>query len=172
MDKIHLKRNAPVSLLYEDAIRNEGAIISSSGALINFSGKKTGRSPKDKRIVFEDSSKDDIWWGSVNIKMDERKSSPQTSPKRDQPFSTDTFEINRERAIDYLNTRENVYVFDGFAGVSVSLRPLAATFVGCSLSGSTVGPRVPDQGPCYLRSSLSRAFHGMSLVIPSPPLMC
>lgn len=27
-----------------------------------------------------------------------------------------TFEINRERAIDYLNTRENVYVFDGFAG--------------------------------------------------------
>ena len=32
--------------------------------------------------------------------------------------SLDTFEINRERAIDYLNTRELVYVFDGFAGVS------------------------------------------------------
>ena len=61
MDRIQLKRNAPVSLLYEDAIRNEGAIISSSGALINFSGKKTGRSPKDKRIVFEETSKDDIW---------------------------------------------------------------------------------------------------------------
>ena len=30
----------------------------------------------------------------------------------------DTFEINRERAIDYLNTRELVYVFDGYAGVS------------------------------------------------------
>lgn len=30
---------------------------------------------------------------------------------------TDTFEINRERAIDYLNTRDNVYVFDGYAGV-------------------------------------------------------
>lgn len=74
MDKITLKRNAPVALLYEDAIRNEGAIISSSGALINFSGKKTGRSPKDKRIVFEETSKDDIWWGSVNIKMDERQS--------------------------------------------------------------------------------------------------
>lgn len=74
MDRIQIKRNAPVALLYEDAIRNEGAIISSSGALINFSGKKTGRSPKDKRIVFEETSKDDIWWGSVNIKMDERKS--------------------------------------------------------------------------------------------------
>ena len=74
MDKITLKRNAPVALLYEDAIRNEGAIISSSGSLINFSGKKTGRSPKDKRIVYEETSKDDIWWGSVNIKMDERSS--------------------------------------------------------------------------------------------------
>ena len=73
MEKIYLKRNAPVALLYEDAIRNEGAIVSSSGALINFSGKKTGRSPKDKRIVYEDTSKDDIWWGSVNIKMDERE---------------------------------------------------------------------------------------------------
>lgn len=99
LDRIHIKRNAPVASLYEDAINNEGAVISSNGALINFSGKKTGRSPKDKRIVFEDTSKDDIWWGPVNIKMDEH-----------------TFEINRERAIDYLNTRENVYIFDGFAG--------------------------------------------------------
>lgn len=46
-----------------------------------------------------DDWQDDVWWGTVNIKMDEH-----------------TFEINRERAIDYLNTRENVYVFDGFAG--------------------------------------------------------
>lgn len=30
--------------------------------------------------------------------------------------SEHTFEINRERAIDYLNTRDNVYVFDGYAG--------------------------------------------------------
>jgi phosphoenolpyruvate carboxykinase (ATP) len=72
MEKITLKRNASVALLYEDAIRNEGAVISASGALINFSGKKTGRSPKDKRIVYEETSKDNIWWGSVNIKMDER----------------------------------------------------------------------------------------------------
>ncbi|KAL1942780.1 hypothetical protein VTO73DRAFT_5020 [Trametes versicolor] len=99
MDRIQIKRNAPPAVLYEDAVRNEGAIISSSGALINFSGKKTGRSPKDKRIVYEETSKDEIWWGSVNIKMDEH-----------------TFEINRERAIDYLNTRDNVYVFDGYAG--------------------------------------------------------
>jgi phosphoenolpyruvate carboxykinase (ATP) len=74
MDRIQIKRNASPALLYEDAVRNEGAIISASGALINFSGKKTGRSPKDKRIVYEETSKDNIWWGSVNIKMDERMS--------------------------------------------------------------------------------------------------
>lgn len=74
MDRIQIKRNASVAQLYEDAIRNEGAIISSTGALINFSGKKTGRSPKDKRIVYEETSRDDIWWGSVNIKIDERTS--------------------------------------------------------------------------------------------------
>ena len=27
-----------------------------------------------------------------------------------------TFAINRERALDYLNTRERLYCFDGFAG--------------------------------------------------------
>lgn len=99
MDRIQIKRNSPVAQLYEEAMKKEGAVISSSGALINFSGKKTGRSPKDKRIVYEETSKDHIWWGPVNIKLDEH-----------------TFEINRERAIDYLNTREDIYVFDGFAG--------------------------------------------------------
>jgi len=126
MEKITLKRNAPVALLYEDAIRNEGAIISATGALINFSGKKTGRSPKDKRIVYEETSKDDIWWGSVNIKMDERMSLAHllsACPLDLSSLALDTFEINRERAIDYLNTRDNVYVFDGFAGVR--LVPLA-----------------------------------------------
>jgi phosphoenolpyruvate carboxykinase (ATP) len=80
MDRIQIKRNAPVAQLYEDAIRNEGAIISATGALINFSGKKTGRSPKDKRIVYEETSKDHIWWGSVNIKMDERMLLPLWIP--------------------------------------------------------------------------------------------
>ena len=61
VEKINVKRNASVAQLYEDAVMYENAVISASGALINFSGKKTGRSPKDKRIVYEDSSKDDVW---------------------------------------------------------------------------------------------------------------
>jgi ATP-dependent phosphoenolpyruvate carboxykinase len=60
---------------------------------------KKGRSPKDKRIVEEASSAGDIWWGPINFKMVEN-----------------SFMVNRERAIDYLNTREKLFVFDGFAG--------------------------------------------------------
>ena len=44
-------RNAQPSVLYEQALtRGEGEIVS-SGALAARSGDKTGRSPKDKRIV-------------------------------------------------------------------------------------------------------------------------
>ena len=33
MDHVSLKRNAPVAQLYEEAVRKEGAVIASSGAL-------------------------------------------------------------------------------------------------------------------------------------------
>ncbi|KAM9979354.1 hypothetical protein ACTFIY_008599 [Dictyostelium cf. discoideum] len=92
--------NPAVAVLYEQALAFEhGSAITSTGALVTRSGVKTGRSPKDKRIVKESSSQDDIWWGPVNIAMDDL-----------------SFMINRERAIDYLNTQEKIYVIDGYAG--------------------------------------------------------
>src|SRR5690606_31566797 len=87
------------------AVRHDGGAISSSGALIAMSGVKTGRSPKDKRIVDHPDSTGDIWWGPVNIRMDER-----------------TFLTNRQRAIDFLNTRPRLYVVDGFAGWAATSR--------------------------------------------------
>lgn len=92
--------NLPPSALYEHAIRYDKDVqIAENGALVAYSGKKTGRSPKDKRIVRSFNSQDEVWWGPVNIPCDEN-----------------TFAINRQRAIDYLNTRERLYCFDGFAG--------------------------------------------------------
>ncbi|MDG2324295.1 MAG: phosphoenolpyruvate carboxykinase (ATP), partial [Akkermansiaceae bacterium] len=45
-------RNPPVSSLYMEAIRYEKSTsLSDLGALIAYSGEKTGRSPKDKRIT-------------------------------------------------------------------------------------------------------------------------
>lgn len=59
--------NPSVAVLYEDALVYEtGSAITSTGALTAYSGAKTGRSPKDKRIVKEPSSENDIWWGPVN----------------------------------------------------------------------------------------------------------
>ena len=92
-------RNAEPAVLYEQALaRGEGEIVS-SGALAARSGQKTGRSPKDKRIVDAEPSTKDIWWGDVNIKLSDK-----------------TFQVNRQRAIDFLNTRDQLYVVDGFAG--------------------------------------------------------
>ncbi len=97
-DVVH--RNLPPGELYEHAIRHEKeASIADNGALVAYSGVKTGRSPKDKHVVKHASSENDIWWGTVNI-----------------PIDAQTFAINRERARDYLNTRERLYCFDGFAG--------------------------------------------------------
>ena len=93
-------RNLSPAALYEEALRNEeGSAIAANGALVAMSGEKTGRSPTDKRIVREVSSEKDVWWGPINMDIDEH-----------------TFMVNRERAIDYLNTRPQLFCLDAFAG--------------------------------------------------------
>ena len=95
-----IHHNLPPSMLYEHAIRYEkDARIAENGALVAYSGEKTGRSPKDKRIARNPQSEQDIWWGNVNV-----------------PLDAHTFDIVRERARDYLNICERLYCFDGFAG--------------------------------------------------------
>ena len=92
-------RNAPPARLYEDAVTRERAAITSSGAIAIRSGEKTGRSPADKHLVRNAESEADVWWGAVN-----------------HPIDDHTFLLNRQRAIDYLNTRDQIYVCDGYAG--------------------------------------------------------
>ncbi len=95
-----IRRNLSPAVLYTEAIQGDvKCTISDRGALIAFSGDKTGRSPKDKRVVEHPDSKADVWWGAVNV-----------------PIDYEIFETNRERAIDYLNTRSKLYVVDAFAG--------------------------------------------------------
>jgi phosphoenolpyruvate carboxykinase (ATP) len=95
-----VRRNLAVSQLYEEAIFHDpGSRLAERGALVAYSGVKTGRSPKDKRVVRRPDSERDIWWGAVNV-----------------PLDPAVFAINRERAIDFLNTRPRLYCVDGFAG--------------------------------------------------------
>ena len=93
-------RNLCTPELYEIALASEkGTAMSDVGALCVLSNEKTGRSPLDKRIVVHPDSKDNIDWGKINVGLDEH-----------------TFMINRERALDFLNSREKVFVVDAFAG--------------------------------------------------------
>ncbi len=100
LEKPEILRNPAPARLYTQALCNEpGTALSSTGALIALSGARTGRSPKDKRIVDHAAIRDDVWWGDINIGL------PETS-----------FDIARQQAVDYLNTRERIYVIDGYAG--------------------------------------------------------
>ena len=72
--------------------------ISSTGALVNYSGERTGRSPKDKRVVYDELTQDQIWWGNVN-----------------KPITPHGYDSNRARAMDYLNTCPQVFIIDGLA---------------------------------------------------------
>lgn len=93
-------RNPSPAQFYEEAIKHDsGSAITNKGALVVRSGKRTGRSPADKRVVNTDEIKNEVWWGSVNISLDEH-----------------TFDVNHQRATDYLNTLDRLYVLDGFAG--------------------------------------------------------
>jgi phosphoenolpyruvate carboxykinase (ATP) len=95
-----VRRNLPPAKLYAEAIRDDAdSAIADSGALIAYSGAKTGRSPQDKRVVRTADSETDVWWGPVNVPIDDA-----------------TFQINLERAKDYLNTKKKLYCVDAFAG--------------------------------------------------------
>ena len=98
---IEIFYNLTIPEYYEHSLIDSNTKITQSGALISYSGKKTGRSPKDKRIVYSDKYNKFFWIdsNSPNINM-----------------SQNDFNVNRETAICYLNNLDKLYVFDGFAG--------------------------------------------------------
>jgi len=104
---LNVLRNLSVGELYKIGVSRIPPVdpntklttISSTGALCAYSGIKTGRSPKDKRVVQDENTNKDVWWGPVNF-----------------PFSPKSYELVEERAIAYLNTRPRLYVVDGYAG--------------------------------------------------------
>jgi phosphoenolpyruvate carboxykinase (ATP) len=153
-------RNLSPSQLYEHAIRYEtGSSIADSGALVAYSGAKTGRSPQDKRIVKHPDSERDVWWGPVNFPIDEH-----------------VFRVNRERAIDYLNTSERISVIDAFAGWSpqhrlkirvVCSRPYHALFMHTMLIRLTPDELLSFGEPDYVifnagRFPANRLTEGMT----------
>ena len=89
--------NLNAAELTEQTILDGDGQLTSTGALAVDTGEFTGRSPKDKFVVFDDVTKDTIWWGDVNNK-----------------FESEKFEKLYNRVLAYLGGKE-VYVRDAFA---------------------------------------------------------
>ena len=93
-------RNASVDILIDNAVKLNEGVIGHNGALMVDTGEFSGRIPKDKFIVEEDFSSNNIWWGDIN-----------------QPISEENFNHLYNKAIEtYNNLDKDFYVFDGFAG--------------------------------------------------------
>src|SRR5215471_17712395 len=81
----NVQRNLSTPKLVEAALHNGEGVLSSRGALVSRTGKRTGRSPKDKFTVKDGVTADKVAWGSVNL-----------------PFSANKFDALYERVLEYL----------------------------------------------------------------------
>ncbi len=97
--------NLPPARLVEAAVRRREGMISGSGALACRTGKRTGRSPKDRFIVENELTRDKVDWGEVN-----------------QPFSSENFETLLAKAVAYLESFEELWVVDAHAGADPRYR--------------------------------------------------
>ncbi|MCB5161599.1 phosphoenolpyruvate carboxykinase [Marinomonas algarum] len=75
-DVTRIHRNLTTPLLVEKALQNNEGVLADNGALVVETGARSGRSPMDRFIVEEASSKDSIHWGPVNRAFPEEKFAP------------------------------------------------------------------------------------------------
>ena len=94
----------PTPALYEEALKRNEGIMAHLGPLVVRTGQFTGRSPNDKFIVEEPSSRDKIWWGDVNSPIDEER-----------------FQELHRRMAAYLQGKD-VFVQDCFCGADPEYR--------------------------------------------------
>ena len=81
----------------EQKLLDAAVTFTNTGALAIDTGQFTGRSPKDKYVVYDDTTKDSVWWGDVNNR-----------------FEKEGFDALYNRVCAYLGGSE-VYVRDSYA---------------------------------------------------------
>lgn len=83
--------------IIEEALRKGEGRLAASGALAVDTGEFTGRAPKDRFIVRDELTGEQVWWGDINI-----------------PFSSGNFERLYKKVKAWLKGRE-VFVKDAYA---------------------------------------------------------
>lgn len=96
VDNIHYQLS-PEELI-EDSICSGEGLLSNTGALVINTGEFTGRSPKDKFIVFDSITAGTVHWNEFNLAIDER-----------------CFLLIQQKIKTYLATKEDIWVRDCYA---------------------------------------------------------
>ena len=81
------------------------------GAVNVDTGIFTGRSPKDKYIVEEPSTKHDVWWRNEHRPASDNK-----------PISKSVWYDLRKNSLDHLSSVKQIFVMDGYAGANETSR--------------------------------------------------
>jgi phosphoenolpyruvate carboxykinase (ATP) len=102
--KANVFHNLSAAALVEHSIRRGETHMASNGAIVGETGKRTGRSPKDKFIVKDALTADKVNWGTVN-----------------QPFTPEQFDALYGRVLDFLGTKD-LFVQQLFAGADPNYR--------------------------------------------------
>jgi phosphoenolpyruvate carboxykinase (ATP) len=90
--------NLGTAQLLEHAVRRHEGLFASGGAFVVRTGQFTGRSPKDKFVVRDESTESSVQWGSIN-----------------QPMSPESFERLYSKMLAYWQGHD-LFVLDCFAG--------------------------------------------------------
>ncbi|MCW6034025.1 phosphoenolpyruvate carboxykinase (ATP) [Pantoea sp. JK] len=113
--------NPDFDTLFQEETRPElegyaRGILTQSGAIAVDTGIFTGRSPKDKYIVRDDTTRHTLWWNDVgNGKND------------NQPLSQETWQALKDRCTQQLSGKR-LFVIDAFCGANPDTR-LSVRFV-------------------------------------------
>ena len=89
--------------LIELAVSRQEGFLTVDGALVTETGKRTGRSPKDKFIVNEPTTSQDVNWGDINISTEK-----------------EVFDRLKKQVLEYLSHREELFIQDLYCGAEES----------------------------------------------------
>ncbi|WP_215845115.1 phosphoenolpyruvate carboxykinase (ATP) [Candidatus Pantoea bituminis] len=94
----------------------ERGVMTTSGAVAVDTGEFTGRSPKDKYIVLDDTTRDSLWWANSGTGRNDNK-----------PLSPEVWAELKSLVASQLSGKK-LYVIDAWCGASAATR-LAVRFV-------------------------------------------
>ena len=120
VDVKEIVHNPSYEVLFEEETKEgltgyDKGQVTELGAVNVMTGVYTGRSPKDKFIVMDETSKDTVWWTSDEYKNDNK------------PASKEAWAAVKEIAKKELSGKK-LYVVDGFCGANKDTR-MAVRFI-------------------------------------------